>query len=308
MGIRLVALQKPLDKLRETIQRLPEDPSVVDVHQLRTQTRRLEAIAAALMLDKERETQQLLKALKPLRKAAGKVRDFDVLIAHAAAFATDSEKDSAARLIEHLGAMRMESAKDMYDVVANHRKDVRRGLKQFSKRIQEEAHDVDFKVRPESTRGWMSKEAVEVSLEISRKLASWPRLSRKTIHGFRIKAKKLRYILQLYDDADPEVLQALGHVKDKIGDWHDWDELAKTAEAVLDADGALLKKIGELGKTKLHAAVEAAQTLRTRHLGGAVQRRTRKQLGRKPPGSVRLDVPAVQELVGASDMRKQLRG
>jgi len=307
MDIRPDTLQKPVNKFREAILHLPEDPSVEDVHQLRTQARRLEAIAAAIMLDKERETQQLLKEVKTLRRAAGKVRDLDVLAANAVTLASDGEKDSVVRLIERLGAMRIERAKNLYDMVAVRQGDVRRGLKQFSKKIQKEVDKVDTETRSGSNDDSSTRETIKTIWEITDELARWQKLGRKTIHSFRIKVKKLRYILELFDGSDPEFMYALGEVKDKIGNWHDWDELAEMAEAVLDAeiDGALLRRIQEVGKTRLKTAVVAAQTMQSRYLGSDVQRSPRKQPGRKPPGSVRLEVPAVELLAGVSGTGRQ---
>ena len=73
-------------------------------------------------------------------------------------------------------------------------------------------------------------------------------------------------------------MDALGEVKEKIGDWHDWQQLAKTAEKVLDAqdDRATLKKIDETGKKKLIQALAAADAIRARYLSRYAQAGTTK--------------------------------
>ena len=75
-------------------------------------------------------------------------------------------------------------------------------------------------------------------------------------------------MLQLGEDADPKLVSALGDVKDQIGDWHDWQQLAKIAQKVLDPqeDRAAVKKIEAIGKKKFTEALAAAQTMRTRYL------------------------------------------
>ncbi len=69
---------KPLRKLYKELKDFPADPSAEQVHELRTQARRLEAVVHTFSSDSDGEGQRLLKLMKPVRKAAGKVRDVDV--------------------------------------------------------------------------------------------------------------------------------------------------------------------------------------------------------------------------------------
>ena len=64
-------------------------------------------------------------------------------------------------------------------------------------------------------------------------MANGRRLTQSNIHAFRLKVKELRYILQLYADADPGLVDALGEVQRRIGDWHDWQQLAEIAREIL---------------------------------------------------------------------------
>src|SRR5579859_2774337 len=70
MAIELERMEKPLRKLRKILKEWPSDPPPEMVHKLRTQTRRTEAIVSSFMLDQEPEVRRLLKAMKPVRKAA----------------------------------------------------------------------------------------------------------------------------------------------------------------------------------------------------------------------------------------------
>jgi CHAD domain-containing protein len=105
----------------------------------------------------------------------------------------------------------------------------------------------------------------------------------------------LRYILELYEDADPAFIKTLGRVKDQIGDWHDWDELAKTANDVLDAkaDRELLEKIDEIGKKKLKAAMRSAKSMQEHYLKHKIELGTRKPPLSVSAESVSLDTAAV---------------
>src|SRR5579863_4507902 len=127
--------QKPLRKLRKALKCLPTDPKAEDVHTLRTQSRRLEATVDALMLDKKKTARRALKAVTPVRKAAGDVRDMDVLVGNVLALSPNRQDDSLMRLVEHLAERRVESARDLHRTVAENRRAARRNLKQYEKLV-----------------------------------------------------------------------------------------------------------------------------------------------------------------------------
>jgi CHAD domain-containing protein len=246
--------QKPLRKLRKALKRLPADPSTQEVHSLRTETRRLEAIVEALMLDHKKKTRQLLKAVTPVRKAAGDVRDMDVLVDNVLALSHDHEDDSLVRLVEHLGEKRVASARDLRHTVAAQRKDACRTLKEYSRLVGKQ-----FPGKKNTLTS-----TAPAPMELATELSKWPALNEENIHPFRIKVKQLRYMLQLAEKADKEIVDALGIVKDEVGDWHDWQELARIAKGVLDPeeDRAALKKIEEIGSLKFKHALATANAVR----------------------------------------------
>ena len=97
-----------------------------EVHKLRTATRRVEAIAAALAQLESKESRRLLKSIEPIRKAAGGVREMDVLLANARRLARTSAGDSLTRLVEHLQIARQQNA-DVLQTRAQHAGAMRRG-------------------------------------------------------------------------------------------------------------------------------------------------------------------------------------
>src|SRR5580698_5302546 len=137
MAIELDIAQRPLYQLRRSLKSLSKSPSAEDVHQLRTDARRLEAVVTALKLHDEKDVRQLLKEISPLRKAAGSVRDMDVMEAEALKLSKQGNDDALARLMEHLGQRRIESAGQLFDRVAKRRKDACRSLKRVSKLVEE---------------------------------------------------------------------------------------------------------------------------------------------------------------------------
>jgi CHAD domain-containing protein len=121
-----------------------------------------------------------------------------------------------------------------------------------------------------------------VSLQLEMELAAWPKLNAGNIHPFRLKVKELRYILQLARDSDLDFIETLGEVKDRIGEWHDWSELALIADDIIDPGPAskLNKWIRGRVKDEFKKALAIANRMRRQYLGGAISRRRGE---RRPP-------------------------
>jgi CHAD domain-containing protein len=273
--MELDLVERPLRQLRRLLKELPKNPPPEEVHQLRTHTRRIEAVASALEPAAHKETRRLLKLLKPVRKAAGSVRDMDVLTGDLLHLQKNGNSDSIVRLIEHLAVQRNEKAGELLDTIADQRKPARRHLKQYAQIIEsvaarkkpvrsEIAHTLD------STNGSGS-----VADALIAELSRWPTLNLNNIHGFRLIVKELRYVLQVYPAADRKFIEALGAAKDGIGEWHDWQQLAEIAHEVLDPvnDCELLEQIEDAGKQKLTRALSVANSLRRRYLKPISKRR-----------------------------------
>jgi CHAD domain-containing protein len=254
-------LQKPLRNLRKGLKSLPRDPAPGRVHDLRTRARQMETFASALMPPNGRKTRQLLKTIKPLRKAAGSVRDVDVMTEIALKLTEPSGRDSLARLVKYLGSTREKNAVELLDAVERRRKAARRRLKQFAKRMESAQ---DSRHRAVEIDGGVHTAAHKLRSELSK----WPELNADNIHRFRIKIKELRSLLQLERDSDAGLVRSLTNAKNKIGNWHDWQQLREIAGAVLDAgqDRTLLLEIDGAVERKLERALAVANALRRRYL------------------------------------------
>jgi len=266
--MELDRVEKPLRQLRKLLKKLPANPAPGDVHRLRTRARKIEAMAAALEPAGGKQTRRLLKAIKPLRKAAGGVRDMDVLIGDLLHLPVNGTRDSVVRLVEHLGNARRKSAAELLDTVDRTRKPARRELKKYARLFDSVAQGkkpapVEIARALESENG----DAAPASTLID-ELAHWPRLSTHNIHLFRLKVKELRYVLELFPQADQGFIDALGKVRDEIGDWHDWQQLAGIARKVAGArqNRALLAQIDAAVKQKLTHALAGANGLRRKYL------------------------------------------
>ena len=80
MADELERVRKALRELGKSLESLNGDSAPEDVHKLRTASRRVEAIAGVLGAADGKKSRRLVKAIEPVRKAAGGVRDMDVLL------------------------------------------------------------------------------------------------------------------------------------------------------------------------------------------------------------------------------------
>lgn len=276
--MELERAEKPLLQLRKLLKKLPENPAPDEVHKLRTRARRIEALAGALETADAKKTKKLLKLIKPLRKAAGDVRDMDVLTGDLLHMPQNgnqaSTHDPLVRLVEHLGKLRRESASGLLRAVNRQRRPARRLLKKYIKLLESVVKGarhapIEIARTLESADGSGSRAST-----LMMELRQWPRLNDRNIHSFRLKVKELRYVLQFFPGADRALVDALGKVKDEIGDWHDWQQLLAIARDILDAhnDRALLDEIEAVTKEKLAHALAGANALRRRYLKSAPRR------------------------------------
>lgn len=275
-------LDKPLRKLRKLVRKMPKVATADDVHDIRTNTRRIEATLEALQLDRKRKGRRVLRAVTPMRKKAGDVRDMDVLTGFAAGLSmAGEERQCLVKLLEHLGEKRACGAGRLRKTVAERRKIARKRLKVCSSLI-EKTFDNPGAARQKE---WPI-DAAATAMRISRELSTWPKLSARNLHPFRLKVKEMRYVLQL-SGQDGEVTDRLGKVKDLIGEWHDWTELEAIAKEVLSdcRNCQVVARIEHTTKQKFQAALRAAQQLRTEYFESQAGRgkQKRKNLAPKVP-------------------------
>jgi len=86
----------------------------------------------------------------------------------------------------------------------------------------------------------------------------------------------LRDVLQLASGADNErFVETLGHVKDAIGEWHDWQQLIAIAGDVLDHEGCrLVQEAKRRSRRKFESALALTTDMR-RHCFPAPSRGAR---------------------------------
>lgn len=279
MALDFKRAKKPARRLRKLLKTMDAKPTPGQVHDFRTNSRNLEATLQAFGLENSGVGRHILKPISRLRKRAGKIRDMDVLTSYATSVeAQDGERDCAVELLEHLGAKRRKYGRKFHSAVREAGSKLRLHLKQVKRELgRKEANIKDKRIVP--------SEPSSAALKLSSELASIPRLGHSNLHPFRLKVKELRNVLRLADTADQDLLAALVLVKDTIGEWHDWEELVKIAEKVLNhgSQCTLVSQLKSTTREKFDSALAHAEQLRKRYFGVS---------GKKKPSSSRPTAPA----------------
>jgi CHAD domain-containing protein len=268
MAGELENVEKALRDLGKSLKNLPRNPQPEQVHKLRTSARRVEAIAAALPPATGKQSRRLVKSIAPLRKAAGSVRDMDVLASSIRRLTHDVPSESLNRLIDHFQSARAEEAGELHRAFHRRHKKARRRLKRYTDAVELTLANGKAEQNGHSRNGHHRNAANPTAKHLARELAEWPKLNTGNIHDFRLKVKQLRYILQLNPRADMDLLDALGKTQRRIGEWHDWEQLAEIAGEFLEAerDRVLLARITEMTQKKFAAALGESNALRRLHL------------------------------------------
>ena len=226
---------------------------------MRGQIRTLEAIVDALTNGRDRKVRRLLAPLILISKAAGKVRDMDVLVGLACPLPMSRNDECLVQLLEHLGERRFKAATKLHAIISAKREDAFYSLKQCSRLIDNNL------IRPKTNASTsLSKHIVAIVSALAQELSNCPRLNKDTLHSFRLKVKELRGILQLLAGSNKKFLAALGEAKDEIGEWHDWNVLATTSQPVVGRNPAcrLHKQVQLISRGKLKRAIVVANELR----------------------------------------------
>jgi len=73
-------------------------------------------------------------------------------------------------------------------------------------------------------------------VELAAQFSSQAQLKPATMHEIRIRLKKARYLAEVAEKSSEqmEFLAAVKVTQDTLGAWHDWEELAATAEKQFD--------------------------------------------------------------------------
>ena len=271
-------------KLRQVLGResghlLPET-----VHLLRTVSRRVESLLEIACGDEEQRPRRLARALKRLRRRAGRIRDLDVQIAALRKLRIGREPERRARLMNALSEARADREEELIAWLSGKRRE----------KLRHRLSQVDGALNRAVTRAAISASAqaagdtaarrnghgpgagaenvlrtFDPAAEALRRFAALSRrtgkLSAENLHAFRTGCKKVRYVAEMgAGERAQQIVEKLKAVQVAIGDWHDWDTLRRSAEEMFgkSVQSALVMALDNLAEAKLQAAIKAANETR----------------------------------------------
>lgn len=281
-------LQKITATLRGNLEKCASDPGIDPVHDVRTGTRRLQAMVEAILRERgddnslQQTADEWLTALKKMRRAAAPVRDLDVhrellqkLVKNKKKNERPGDEVTATNGVEE-AASPVEKQTEHLDAWLNHARQhnsaalKKKAAKLFAKFDDEAAaFEQALKDGPRTRR--RPRSAAVVALEsFSRLVHEMQHLDANNLHDFRKGAKKARYIAEsAAEDAHAIAIgKALKRLQDDIGDWHDWLVLADEARTALGDEGKDLVALLDAERDRHYAvAMKTVNRLRGRLLG-----------------------------------------
>lgn len=212
----------------------------------------------ALNAGRKRKHHRLLRVLRVVGEAAGKVRDMDVQVELTCSLSRGRDADFLVELLEYLGERRFKAAVKLHAVISQRRQEVFGALKHCSKLIDQDL----MPSRPTSQQSSMNVAAFARTL--ATKLANCRRVNKRCLHSYRLTIKELSSILQLFSESNTKFIADLGKAKDAIGEWHDWNKLAAITDRMVGhgASCRVQKQVQLISREKLKKAIAAATKIR----------------------------------------------
>lgn len=213
------------DGLSLSLGHLGKEVSPKYVHRLRTTIRRIETLQAFAHPDLSKKQEKAMDELAALRKRAGKIRDLDVQMDLLGAIANRSTAGDRKVLTDLLKRRRTKQAGRLQAQVGS-----LKDSKFFShlKRIAAKAASTE---QHHSSAAPLEQARQDLS-SLSSKFAGLEALKPNVMHALRIRLKMIRYVAELGAESADQLsfLNELKFVQGALGAWHDWEELARTAE------------------------------------------------------------------------------
>lgn len=249
---------------RELVAQCGRKPTRKRVHALRVVTLRIQAEVEDELNDlprASREAQGMVrfgKLAEKLREGLGSVRELDVWIGKlcglreslsgTTVYVPRSSRETSRQLekLEHrLMRKRERAGAKLIAEIEKRQDDLLLAAQHVEKATGERVDEAD------------GDEASKLLREFARIVAEFPAFDEDNLHEFRKKIKKVRYVAEIHS-ANPvcgRIAVQMKNAQAAIGEWHDWQVLARTAERGKDTKQA---EAAELLNSLTAEAYEAA--------------------------------------------------
>ncbi len=276
------------------------EPGVDAVHDVRTGTRRIEAVLEAIQRSVQgnlaRNSSDMKSAgevleeaiagwqrlLKKIRRAAGAVRDLDVhrgllgdLLKKTARQEGPAELEVSGDEAAHSPTPLQKQAEDLdawlRHIRHEHSQPLVAGATKWANKLDRHLATLNEALQSQPARRGRTTSPAATALDAFARLShEMQQLYADNLHEFRKGAKKARYMAETAsnDEHAGTVGKALKRLQDEIGDWHDWLVLAEEAHRALGDHGVELIAHIEKKRDQHYAlALKIAERMRGRLMG-----------------------------------------
>jgi len=296
---------------RQLLARCGRKPTRKRVHALRVVTLRILAELEYQIEEQGKDGSGIIAATRwiklgeKLRQVLGPVREADVWLdkiaglraslANTSGYSPRSNKFCIRQiddLEDRLKAKRSQWEKDLVDEIASRRDK----LEEAAQKIQLERHALDLGSDLQSTAG-----ALKISEHFGHVVAKFASLDESNLHEFRKQIKKVRYMAEIFAANHPEAgrqATSIRKMQSAIGEWHDWQALAKREGHTHGRREELTELLETLAAESLEKALAVCDRATTNLLkGSSIASESLQPPAKRPP--VRSAEP-----VGSSALKK----
>ena len=238
-----------------------EKPKPKPVHQLRSATRRIEALLELMMLSADvpgikRQSKSFRRALRKIRRAAGEVRDLDVHRELLSGYdiGKDHKKTGEVTTLDKQLAQARERAAQK----------LQKKLRKKQNRIQQGLDELEITLKPTLELDLSGGELAALARKRFTETVQGLDLQRdNNLHAVRKACKTARYMAEVGKDTSKTAARTASRFESHqqaLGDWHDRLLLLEEAKASLDSNGKTLHNI-------------QADTARLRQRAGSIAKR-----------------------------------
>lgn len=258
---------------RELLDRCGRKPTRRRVHALRVVTLRIQAELeheAAELPHASHQAQAMLRFGKlgeRLREALGQARELDVWIGK-----LQSLRALLSETTEYIPRSMHECIRQTERLEGRLEKKRRSAGEKLVREIEKrradliEAGEAIDEAASEHPHGADGNEAARILKEFALVAREFPVFDEENLHDFRKRIKKVRYLAEIHAD-DAECGRIAAHIKrvqNAIGEWHDWQVLARTARHGRHGRNVELAELLEsLTAEKFAEAIAASHALKS---------------------------------------------
>ena len=289
---------------RLLLERCGRKPARKNVHALRVVTLRLQAEVEQDLAEQSPESEQgkailrFRRQAEKLRRALGPVREFDVWMdalrgLHASlrqttAYVPRSTSESICGIERLEGRLKRKRRSAGKRLVAE--------IEKRGSDLVAASEDVEAAMAP-YIFGERPGMAEEIAARFRAMSAKFPQLDAENLHEFRKQIKTVRYLAEMHAGADALCAQIGAQMKKMqaaIGEWHDWEALAREVRKGRRAkDAALAELLDTLTAESFDAAISTVDSIRSRMNAKPVEPGGPALPGfRKPPSFDQIDPSA----------------